>query len=118
MREKLAYIETIKSLTPILGADKIEKAEVLGWELVCKKGDFSVGDKCVYAEIDSIFPDKPIFEFLKPRKMRIKTVKLRGQISQGICFPLSIINEADPAFDISKLKVGDDLTSVLGISEI
>jgi hypothetical protein len=117
MREKLAYVETIRALTPIPKADKIERAEILGWEIVVKKGDFSVGDKCVYAEIDSIFPDKPSFEFLKPRKMRIRTVRLRGQISQGICFPLSIINEIDPAFDISKLKVGDDLTSVLGISK-
>lgn len=88
---KLASIQKIIALEPIEGADAIEKATVLGWQLVVKKGEFNVGDLAVYCEIDSIMPDKPEFEFLKPRGMRIRTVRLRGQISQGICFPLSIL---------------------------
>jgi RNA ligase (TIGR02306 family) len=88
---KLASIQKIKSLEPIEGADAIEKATVLGWQLVVKKNEFNVGDLCVYCEIDSLLPEKPEFEFLKPRKMRIRTVRLRGQISQGICFPLSFL---------------------------
>lgn len=90
---KLASIQRIKSLEPIENADAIEKATVLGWQLVVKKGDFKVGDLCVYMEVDSLLPDRPEFEFLKPRGMRIRTVRLRGQISQGICFPLSILPE-------------------------
>lgn len=116
MRE-LAYIQKIKSLTPIPGADKIECATVLGWELVVKKGEFQVGDLCVYCEIDSILPEYPCFEFLRAKKFRIKTVKLKGQISQGIAFPLSVINDVDPAFNISKVKVGDDVTQVLKITK-
>jgi len=81
---KLATIQKIKSLEPIPEADKIEKAIVLGWQLVVKKGDFKVGDYCVYCEIDSVLPERPEYEFLRPRKFRIKTAKLRGQISQGI----------------------------------
>jgi RNA ligase (TIGR02306 family) len=88
---KLASIQRIKALEPIEGADAIEKATVLGWQLVVKKGEFNAGDLVVSCEIDSLLPDKPAFEFLKPRGMRIKTVRLRGQISQGICFPLSIL---------------------------
>jgi RNA ligase (TIGR02306 family) len=88
---KLASIQKIKSLDPIEGADAIERATVLGWQLVVKKNEFKVGDLCVYCEIDSLLPEKPEFEFLRPRKMRIKTVRLRGQISQGICFPLSFL---------------------------
>ncbi|MBU4486954.1 MAG: RNA ligase (ATP) [Candidatus Delongbacteria bacterium] len=87
----LASIQKIKALEPIEGADAIEKATVLGWQLVVKKNEFKAGDLAVYCEIDSLMPDKPEFEFLKPRKMRIRTVRLRGQISQGICFPLSIL---------------------------
>lgn len=90
---KLASIQKIKNLEPIAGADAIEKATVLGWQLVVKKGEFNVGDLCVYCEIDSLLPDRPEFEFLKPRGMRIRTVRLRGQISQGICFPLSVLPE-------------------------
>jgi RNA ligase (TIGR02306 family) len=88
---KLASIQKIKSISPIEGADAIERASVLGWQLVVKKGEFKVGDLCVYCEIDSLFPDRPEFEFLRPRKMRVKTIRLRGQISQGICFPLSVL---------------------------
>lgn len=106
---KLASIQKIKALEPIEGADAIEKATVLGWQLVVKKEEFKVGDMVVYCEIDSIMPDKPEFEFLKPRGMRIKTARLRGQISQGICFPLSILPND---FEI---KEDSDCTEVLGI---
>jgi len=107
---KLASIQEIKSLEPIEGADAIEKATVLGWQLVVKKGEFSVGDLCVYCEIDSLFPDKPEFEFLKPRGMRIRTIRLRGQVSQGICFPLSIL---PVGFEIAE---DVDCSELLGIT--
>ncbi len=108
---KLASIQRISKLEPIEGADSIVKATVLGWQLVVKKGEFKEGDLCVYCEIDSILPEKPEFEFLKPRKMRIRTIKLRGQISQGICFPLSILPE-----DV-KIEEGKDVTEILGITK-
>lgn len=108
---KLASIQKIKALELIEGADAIEKATVLGWQLVVQKGQFNVGDMVVYCEIDSVMPDKPEFEFLKSRGMRIKTIRLRGQISQGICFPLSILPN-------DFLVVEDaDCTDVLGITK-
>ncbi len=105
----LASIQKIKALEPIEGADAIEIARVLGWQLVVKKGEFKIGDLMVYVEIDSLMPDIPAFEFLKSRGMRIKTIKLRGQISQGICFNLSILPSD---FEISE---GVDCTDTLGI---
>lgn len=108
---KLASIQKIRLLEPIEGADAIEKAHVLGWQLVVKKGEFKVDDLCVYCEIDSIMPDKPEFAFLKPRKMRIKTVRLRGQVSQGICFPLSVLPEGTP------ITEGLDVTKILGVTK-
>ncbi len=108
---KLASIQRISKLEPIEGADSIVKATVLGWQLVVKKGEFKEGDLCVYCEIDSILPEKPEFEFLKPRKMRIRTIKLRGQISQGICFPLSILP------DNIEIEEGKDVTEILGITK-
>jgi RNA ligase (TIGR02306 family) len=77
---QLASIQKILKLEPIEGADAIECATVLGWQLVVKKDEFKVGELCVYVEIDSILPDKPEFEFMKPRNMRIRTIKLRGQV--------------------------------------
>jgi RNA ligase (TIGR02306 family) len=108
---KLASIQEIKEINPIEGADSIEVATILGWKVVIQKGQVSVGDKVVYVEIDSVLPDKPEFEFIKKRSLRIKTIRLRGQVSQGICFPLSIIpNDFIPELDA-------DCTEVLGITK-
>lgn len=115
---QLASIQKIKAVVPIPGADAIEKLEVLGWELVAKKGEFKVGDYCIYVEIDSILPDRPEFEFMRPRKFRVKTIRLRGQIAQGIAFPLDILYDADKNIDITPLVVEDqDVTDLLGIKK-
>lgn len=106
---KLASIQRIKNIEPIEGADAIEKATVLGWQLVIRKGEFAIGDLCVYCEIDSIMPDKPEFEFVRARSNRIKTVRLRGQISQGICFPLNILPQG------LKIEEDMDVTEIIGV---
>jgi RNA ligase (TIGR02306 family) len=101
---KLATIQKVISLNPIPDADAIEVAQILGWKVVVKKGEFKVGDLCVYCEIDSLLPERPEFEFLRNSKFRIRTVKLRGQISQGICFPLSVLKQGDWDFGIIKIN--------------
>ena len=114
MARKLATIQKISALNPIPNADQIEVASVLGWKVVVKKGEFEVGDLCVYCEIDSILPDKPEFEFLKKSKFRIRTCRLRGQISQGICFQLNIlpdIGESEP------MAEGEDVTERMAIEK-
>jgi RNA ligase (TIGR02306 family) len=108
---KLASVQKILVLEPIEGADAIEKATVLGWQLVVKKGEFNVGDLCVYCEIDCLMPEKPVFEFLRQRNFRIRTIRLRGQVSQGICFPLSILPED---FEVVE---DADCSDVLGITK-
>lgn len=111
MERKLASIQRIKEIRPIENADNIEVATVLGWECVVKKSDnFKVGDLVVYIEIDSIVPEKPEFEFLRERKFRVKTIKLKGQISQGLIMPLTILPK-------KHYKEGDDVTKILGISK-
>src|SRR5574343_292362 len=90
---KLASVQKILSLSPIEGADKIELARDLGWNVVVEKDKYKVGEMIVYCEIDSVLPKREEFMFLEPRGMRIRTIKLRGQVSQGICFPLSVLPE-------------------------
>lgn len=84
MERKLAHIELITNLQPIEGADKIELATVLGWQCVVKKGEFKINDKIIFIEVDSVLPDKPEYEFLRSKNFRIRTIKLKGQISQGL----------------------------------
>jgi RNA ligase (TIGR02306 family) len=108
---KLASIQKIIALDAIENAEAIERATILGWQLVVKKDEFKVGDLVVYCEIDSVMPNKPEFEFLQPRGMRIRTIRLRGQVSQGICFPLSILPKD---FEIVE---DADCTDALGITK-
>lgn len=109
----LATIQIIKALTPIPGADKIEVATILGWQVVVKKGEFKVGDLCVYIEIDSIVPELKVFEFLRERKYRVRTIKLRGQVSQGLAMPRYSVLSAS----VKCSQVGQDVTDILGIKK-
>lgn len=90
-------------------------ATVLGWHCVVKKGEFKIGDKVVYLEIDSIPPaDNPDFNFLKNSKGKIKpikTKKIRGVFSQGLIMPLSVLHTNDD------IEEGTDVTEVLGIEK-
>ena len=117
-KRKLASIQFVHNITPIEGAEKIECVHVLGWQCVANKGQFSIGDKCVYMEVDSFLPVCERFEFLRASSFkeneimgagfRLKTMKFRGQISQGLVQPLEIL----PA---GEYEIGDDVTELLGI---
>ena len=117
---KLATIREIKELLPIEGADRIELAIVDSWKVVVSKG-LTVGDRVCYCEIDSFLPIKPEFEFLRKscyKKLvdgtegfRLKTVKLRGQISQGLCIPLNELPQ------LAQNQVGEDVSEILGITK-
>jgi RNA ligase (TIGR02306 family) len=98
---KLASIRKISDIQPIEGADLIELAIVDGWKVVVgKEVGHKIGDFVIYCEVDSFLPIREEFEFLRKssyRKMidqegfRLKTIKLRGQVSQGLIIPLSIL---------------------------
>jgi len=125
MERKLASVQRIVKIEPIEGADAIERATILGWQCVVKKGEFQPGDLCIYCEVDSLLPVKPEFEFLRKscfntrlNGFRIKTVRLRGQISQGIAFPLTILPEWPNGYkpeEVPPYKEGHDATELLGI---
>ena len=115
-KRKLVTVRKIDELNPIEGADAIEVATIEGWKVVVKKGEFKVGDPCVYFEIDSFLPaGNPAWQFLVDKSSRefegvvghrLRTIKLRGQISQGLVLPLSAvpqITNTERTFDQSEL---------------
>jgi len=156
---KLATIAKIRDIQPIEGADNIEKVFVRGWQCVAKKGEYSIGDLCIYVEIDSILPDglpeekkeewralnkqmskasdeekkesirnqmneisklntRPEFEFLRAVKFHIKTRRIFGEISQGLCLPISIILKYDEnIFNLSDIAEDTDVTDILGVTQ-
>jgi len=113
---KLASVVKIVDIQPIPGADAIVVATVKGWKVVVKVNEYKVGDLAVYYEIDSFLPIRPQFEFLRKSSykrmgssegFRLKTIRLRGQISQGLLTPIPE--------GISNPREGDDLTEALDI---
>lgn len=122
VKRKLASIRLVSEIRPIEGADNIELAIVDGWQCIVKKGDFITASLCVYFEIDSFLPIKPEFEFLRKssyKKMgdkegfRLKTIRLRGHISQGLALKI------EDVFVDGKLEklsaIGCDVTEILGV---
>jgi RNA ligase (TIGR02306 family) len=125
---KLASIRRIDSIDPIVDADAIEVATVGGWKIVVKKGEFAVGDLAVYLEIDSWVPtelapflskgkDPREFEGIKGERLR--TIKLRGQLSQGLLLPLNLLEGKISEQNMEYISdcVDMDVTEVLGIKK-
>ena len=110
---KLVTIQKIENIEPIEGADNIVLAQIMGWKVIVKKDGLSIGDRCVFFEVDSILPDgEPWSEFLRSKKFRIKTMKLRGVLSQGLALPMDILPEGSGPF-----KEGDDVTELLNVKK-
>lgn len=117
---KLASIQRIWKIESIEGADRIELAHVLGWQCVVNKGQFRTMDCCVYFAIDSFLPVCSEFEFLRSSSykktdvmgegFRLRTMRFRGQISQGLVLPISQFSEIP-----SDVSIGDDVTELLGV---
>lgn len=124
-KRKLATIQLISDVKPIKDADKIELVEINGWQCVSKKGEFKKGDKCVYFEIDSLLPIDEKYEFLRASSYRkandyneegfkLRTVKLRGEISQGLALPLSLFEDS---LGLDKFNEGEDVTELLKVKK-
>ncbi|MDR2562691.1 MAG: hypothetical protein LBC98_01970 [Prevotellaceae bacterium] len=117
----LVSIRSVKEITPIPDSDFLEVAQVMGWKCVVKKGTFSQGDLAVYFEVDSFLPEEERFEFLRTssfrdnadngRGFRIRTMKLRGQLSQGLILPFADFPE------LAGMTEGEDVTELLGVKK-
>lgn len=131
---KLATVERILDIQPIEDADKIEKAFIRGWQIVVEKDKYKKNELVIYTEIDSLMPERPEFEFLRSRGFRIRTISLRKQISQGIIFPMDILNNIGRltknspidnvelflpigSKSIVPLTEGSDVTELLGVTK-
>ena len=137
MTRKLASIRRIADIQPIDGADAIEVATIDGWKVVVKKGEFTIGDLAVYIEIDSWVPHE-LAPFLskgsEPREYngvkgeRLRTIRLRGQVSQGLLLGLDVLakdalyNEKTKRFVnkeylVVETQEGEDVTEHLDIQK-
>lgn len=105
-------------------ADRLEIAHVKGWQCVVPKGEFKTTDDCVYFPIDSILPEQVESKLFSPdakiklSNHRIKTIKIRGVISQGLLVKLDelreLIGRGPAPFGY---EIGDDLGPGLGVTK-
>jgi RNA ligase (TIGR02306 family) len=119
---QMAYIAEVTHVFPIPDADAIEKAVInAGWPVVIKKGEFKPGDLCVYMEIDSWVPTE-IAPFLskgkEPREYngvkgeKLRSIKLRGQRSQGLVLPMSVLSNFESNNDWAPADLCGDFLGI------
>ena len=119
---KMATIRKIDSIRDIPGADSIECCALGGWNVVTRKGEYKAGDLAVYCEIDSFIPSAIAPFLTKPGHYaktfegvegeRLRTVKLRGQLSQGLLLPMHVLTNYG-----ADLYEGCDVSEALGITK-
>jgi RNA ligase (TIGR02306 family) len=124
----LATIQKVKNVRPCPNSENLDLVQILGWQVVTKRGEFPEDSLCIYVSIDTVLPETATFEFLRNKSFRIKPIRLRGEESAGICFPLSILPanySKDPMTlevgesisPFSGYKEGEDVTDILGIKK-
>ena len=116
MEHALCYVARVLKIRPIQNADNVCLAYINGWQCVIKIDEFREGDLAIYYSIDSI-PDfsDPNTELVRSRGGRVKTIKLRGVVSQGLLAPLSWLESR--GYDISNIQEGEDVTDRMGVTK-
>ena len=114
-KRKLVTIRKISSIIEIKDCTEIALGVVDGWSVIIKKSEFKIGDPCVFFEIDSFLPMEPRYEFLKKTTKfngtegyRIRTLKMKKVLSQGLALPLSMFPELTE-------NIQEDLSETLGV---
>lgn len=117
---KLASVRKIKEVLPHPNADRLEIAVVDSWRVIVAKGEYQPGDLAIYCEIDSLLPPRPEYDFLErcrkrlpdgTEKYRIRTIRLRGELSQGVLLPLTLLAGSE------HYEEGEDVTECLGVTK-
>lgn len=124
---KLATIQRIEEIKDIPDADRIQAYRIGGWWVVDSKDKYEVNQLVVFVEVDSFVPTE-IAPFLskgkEPREFsgikgeRLRTVKLKKQISQGLLLKIEDVLTEEAIAEIHGMTPGvegEDVTEVLGI---
>jgi RNA ligase (TIGR02306 family) len=121
---ELVSIQTIDEVVKHPNADALDLVTIGGWQMVAKLGEFQPGDECLYFEIDSVLPELPPFEFLRKscfvdrewiRGFRLKTIRLRGEFSQGLVVPLGALQDLGVSLELARSC--ESLTALLGVQK-
>lgn len=112
MSDHAIEVVRVDQIEPHPHADRLEIIRVWGWQCIVRRGDFTRGQLAVYIPPDFTVPvTHPSFGFLGKKegqeRHRVKVIKLRGVVSQGLLVPIP-----EGGFE---LRVGDDVSEWLDI---
>lgn len=116
MSKLQVQVLNVSEVKPHPNADRLELATVLGWQCVVGKESMKAGDLVVYFPIDSVLPESLVDHLFKDTKVkpingRVRTVKIRGAISQGLAIPVWQLSA------LKDWKPGEDVTEKLGVKK-
>ena len=111
---RIATVEKVIAVSNHTNADNLAVATILGWDVVCKKSECSVNDLVAYVNIDSVVEPHPYFKFLEAKSYRIRPIKIRGVLSQGLLIPLSELRSF--GCDVDNFYEGQDISSIIKAS--
>lgn len=96
-------------------ADKLQLGKIGTYQVVVQKDVYKDGDLVVFAPEKSILSgslkDEYVTYLVGPDKDRVKSIRLRNEISSGIIIPSHLI----PNFE--QLPIGEDISELLGITK-
>ena len=118
MSTLLVKVVQIDNISPHPNAERLELATIGGWNCVVRKSEFTEGQAVVYIPIDAVLPHDLEMKLFPPESKvrlhhsRVKSIKLRGVVSQGL-----VITLAEAGLDPDVTKIGDDVCEHLGITK-
>lgn len=115
MSRHIVEVGVIEKVEPHPNADRLDIVGIRGWRCVVGKGEFNIGDKAIYIPIDSVLSESAQAELFPPGSKisyngRIKTIKIRGAISQGMAVKPDL-------FGLALFPVGKDVAEIIGITK-
>lgn len=115
---KLVTKRQVKDVLDHPNADRLDIVFIDGWRVVSKKGNFKPGDEGIFFEIDSLLPEDERWGFLENSKWRVKTTRIRGELSQGLLLPLSVFDkEMNRILERTNKDPKADLSDIIGVEK-
>lgn len=118
MSQFAARVERIRDVKHHPNADRLDIAIVGDYHCIVGRDCMSAGDLCIYIPESAIVPDDLARrlgvegKLAGNQKNRVKATRLRGELSQGL-----VLHLPDQRYDGKTVRVGDDMTEALGLTQ-
>ena len=118
-KRKLASVQKITSITPLETKNKVQKATLLGWNVLVEANKYNEGEKVIYFEADALLPAKKNWtKGIKPKNLIIKSSKQYKNVFHGAIMKLDTLLKVENFnLKLEDLNEGFDLTEIMEITK-